>query len=105
MNNPNKTATININGISTTTRKRMLEEFLYKHDVDLALSQEVTNTKITMFKRYIHALHQHGDRGSGKSWRRLLDWCQYCSGLGSATNPGIMERNILQLENISSDKI
>jgi exonuclease III len=71
MNNTNKTATININGISTTTRIRMLEEFLYKHDADLALSQEVTNTKITMFRRYTPHINM-GTEGranhGGASW-------------------------------------
>jgi len=32
-----KIATLNINGISAPTKIRMLEEFLYKHDIDLAL--------------------------------------------------------------------
>jgi hypothetical protein len=42
----------------------MLEEFLYKHDIDLALLQEVTNTNITMFRR--HTAHINiGHRGSG----------------------------------------
>ena len=30
----------------------MLEEFLYKHNIDLALLQEVTNSKITTIRRY-----------------------------------------------------
>ena len=30
----------------------MLEDFLYKHDIDLALLQEVTSSKITMIRRY-----------------------------------------------------
>jgi exonuclease III len=30
----------------------MLEEFLHKQDIDVALLQEVTNTKISTFKRY-----------------------------------------------------
>jgi len=30
----------------------MLEVFLYKHDMDLALLQEVTTSKITTIRRY-----------------------------------------------------
>jgi len=30
----------------------MLEEFLYKHDIDLALLQEVTTSKIAAIRRY-----------------------------------------------------
>jgi exonuclease III len=30
----------------------MLEEFLHKQDIDMAILQEVTNTKISTFKRY-----------------------------------------------------
>jgi len=47
-----KIATLNINGISAPTRIDMLEEFLYKHDIDLALLQEVTNSKIITIRRY-----------------------------------------------------
>jgi hypothetical protein len=44
--------TLSINGISAPTRMHMLEEFLYKHNIDLALLQEVTNSKITTIRRY-----------------------------------------------------
>jgi len=47
-----KIATLNINGISAPTRIQIPEEFLYKHDIDLALLQEVTNSKITTIRRY-----------------------------------------------------
>jgi len=47
-----KIATLNINGISAPTKIHMLEEFLYKHDIHLALPQEVTNSKITTIQRY-----------------------------------------------------
>ena len=47
-----KIATVNINGISAPTRIQMFEEFLYKHGIDLALLQEVTNSKITTIRRY-----------------------------------------------------
>jgi len=47
-----KIATLNFNGISAPTRIRMLEELLYKHDIDLALLQEVTTSKIATIRRY-----------------------------------------------------
>jgi len=44
--------TININGIGSHTRTRMFEEFLQRHDVDIALIQEVTNGDTLAFKGY-----------------------------------------------------
>ena len=35
--------TLNINGIESHNRIRMLEEFVHRHDVDIALLQEVTD--------------------------------------------------------------
>ena len=35
-------ATLNINGIANYTRIKMLEDFLWTHDIDIALLQEVT---------------------------------------------------------------
>jgi len=35
--------TLNINGIENKTRLRMLEEFIQRHDIDIALLQEVTD--------------------------------------------------------------
>jgi exonuclease III len=59
-----KIATLNINGISAQTRINMLEEVLYKHDIDLALLQEVTNSKINKIRRYI-AYINIGTEGRG----------------------------------------
>jgi hypothetical protein len=42
----------------------MLEEFLYKHDIDLALLQEVTNTKFIIFRRYTSHINM-GTEGRG----------------------------------------
>jgi hypothetical protein len=47
-----KIATVNINGISADTRKRMLEGFLYKNDIDIVLLQKVTLPNITAIHRY-----------------------------------------------------
>ena len=35
-------ASLNINGIANHTRIKMLEDFLWTHDIDIALLQEVT---------------------------------------------------------------
>jgi len=43
---------LNINGIESHTRLQMLEEFLQRHDVDIALLHEVTNEKKLVFKLY-----------------------------------------------------
>jgi exonuclease III len=47
-----KMATLNINGIESDTRMRMLNEFLYKQDVDVALLQEVTHDKFDLIHGY-----------------------------------------------------
>jgi len=47
-----KIATLNINGISAPTKIRVLEEYLYKHDIYLALYQEVKYSNITTIRRY-----------------------------------------------------
>jgi len=57
-------ATLNINGISVPTKIHMLEEFLYKHHIDLALLQGVTNSKITTIRRYTSYINM-GTEGRG----------------------------------------
>jgi exonuclease III len=47
-----KIAKININGIASQVRLTMLEEYLRQQDIDIALLQEVTNTKLTTFRIY-----------------------------------------------------
>jgi len=47
-----KIATININGISSHVCIKMLEDYLRQQDIDIVLLQEVTQTKITTFRRY-----------------------------------------------------
>jgi exonuclease III len=46
-----KLATLNINEISTTTRIKMLEDFLHSNEIDLIRLQEVTNS-INMIRNY-----------------------------------------------------
>jgi len=55
-------ATLNINGISAPTKIHMLEEFLHKHDIDLALLQEVTNNKVTTIRRYTSYMNMGTER-------------------------------------------
>jgi exonuclease III len=47
-----KIATININGIASHVRLRMLEDYLRQQDIDIVLLQEVTHTKIISFCKY-----------------------------------------------------
>jgi len=52
MNYTYRIMTININGIASATRHHLLEDFLRKHDVDIALLQEVTTENNITFKGY-----------------------------------------------------
>ena len=45
-------ATININGIASHARLRILEDFLRNQDIDIALLQEVTHSNFTFLRRY-----------------------------------------------------
>jgi exonuclease III len=47
-----KIATLNIFGIVYNTPIGMLEDFLRRQDIDLALLQEVTRADLTTFRRY-----------------------------------------------------
>jgi len=44
-------ATLNINGIENHTRIKMLENFLWTHDIDIALLQEVTCPQLDSVRR------------------------------------------------------
>ena len=45
-------ATVNINGISSHVRLRMLDDFVRHQDIDIALLQEVTHTNLTTHRKY-----------------------------------------------------
>jgi exonuclease III len=47
-----KIVTLNVNGISSGMRMRMLEEFLQKQETDILLLQEVTHTEFDMIQGY-----------------------------------------------------
>jgi len=46
-----KIATLNINGLASNIRLGMLEDFLKRQDIDLALLQEVTHADLTTFRK------------------------------------------------------
>jgi exonuclease III len=45
-------ATINISGITSTTRMQMLRNFIYKHDIDILFMQEVTHPSLGKLNGY-----------------------------------------------------
>jgi exonuclease III len=57
-----KISTLNINGIVSKTRIGMLEDFLRRQDIDLALLQEVTRADLTTFRRYTAHTNTGTDR-------------------------------------------
>jgi exonuclease III len=86
----------------------MLDEFLYKHDKDLTLIQEVTNSKITTIRRYV--IHQYGAEGRGtdilaKDSYLLTNIQRIITGRGlSAQFNGIRIINIYTYATSGSDK-
>ena len=59
-----RVATLNINGITSATRLGMLEEFLHKHDIDIALLQEITHLDLSTLRNYNYHINQ-GTEGRG----------------------------------------
>jgi len=59
-----RVATLNINEITSATRLRMLEEFLHKHDIDIALLQEITHPNLSTIRNYNAQINQ-GTEGRG----------------------------------------
>jgi exonuclease III len=59
-----KKATVNINGVSSNTRIKMLEEFMHKQDIDIVLLQAVTSPNINTINRYTAHISQ-GNEGRG----------------------------------------
>jgi len=47
-----RAATQKINGIMSATQLRVLEEFLHKHDIDIALLQEITHPELSTLRNY-----------------------------------------------------
>ena len=54
-----KIATYNINGMSAGDKMTMLNEFLYKQEIDIMLLQEVTHTDFDSVRGYSPFQHRH----------------------------------------------
>lgn len=63
---------LNINGIESHTRLQMHEEFLQRHDVEIALLQKVTNENKLVFKGS-HSTTNVGTLGRGTAILSKLD--------------------------------
>jgi len=83
-----KVATLYINGIANCTRLRMLEDFLWKHDIDIILLQEVTSRNIDAMRRYTKYINigteQRGAAMMIKDGRTLTNIRRLPSGRGFA---------------------
>ena len=61
-------ASLNINGIANQTSIHMLEEFIWKQDIDIILLQEVTNMAIEQIRNYT----KHANIGTDKRGATIL---------------------------------
>jgi len=57
-----KIATLNINGISSPLKMQMLNNFLLRHDIDIALLQEVTNNDFPPICGYAAFVNEGSDK-------------------------------------------
>jgi exonuclease III len=57
-----KIATLNINGIASHTKMSMLDDFLKRQDIDVALLQEVTHTDFTTIHGYKATVNEGTDK-------------------------------------------
>jgi len=64
MNHTYRIVTLNVNGISSPTRLLMLRGFIYKHDADFIVLQEVKNVNIINIRGY-QAIENIGTSGRG----------------------------------------
>ena len=76
-------ASLNINGIANHTRIHMLQEFIWKQDIDIMLIQEVTNRAIEQICNY----NKHVNIGTDQRGTAIL------------VKDGIQIRNIKCLPN------
>jgi exonuclease III len=87
MQNTFKIAILNINGIASSTRIRMLEDFINRQDIDFALLQEVTHANLN-FSKYTAYINEGIDkRGTAILVREgltLTDIRRLLSGRGIA---------------------
>ena len=59
-----RVATLDINGITSATQLRMLEEFIHKYDIDISLLQEITHPDLSTLRNYNAHINQ-GKEGRG----------------------------------------
>ena len=87
-----RVATLNINGITSATRLGMLEEFLYKHDIDIALLQKITHTELSTLRNYnVHVNQGKEGRGTAiltKAGLTVTNTKRLTSGRGSLLSMG-----------------
>jgi exonuclease III len=82
-----KIATLNINGIASSTRIRMLEDFLIRQDIDFALLQELThrNLNYSKYTAYINeGIEKRGTAILVREGLSLTDIKRLPSGRGIA---------------------
>jgi exonuclease III len=66
-------ATLNIKGISSLTRIRILEDFLVRQEIDLMFLQEVTHANINMVSQYTAQMNIGNDgRGTAILAKEVL---------------------------------
>jgi len=63
-----KIAAMNINAISSNTHLQLLEDFLWRQDIDFALLQEVSHTTLSTIRRY----SVHMDIGTDRRGTAIL---------------------------------
>ena len=71
-----KVATLNINGLMSTTKMRMLNDFLRRQDIDIAFLQEVTHNDFDSFKGYVAKVNEgNTKRGTAMIIKEGLSIC------------------------------
>jgi exonuclease III len=54
--------TLNINGMTSDTKHRMLEDLLWKQCIDIALLQEVTTNKLNTLRGYTKYINEETEK-------------------------------------------
>jgi hypothetical protein len=69
--------TLNIKGIENNTRIRMLEDFLWTNDIDIARLQEVASHQVDSIRRYTKYINIGTEKkGHGDPHKRTLTYTQ-----------------------------
>jgi exonuclease III len=92
MTNIIKLMTLNINGLHSDSKVNILEELLWKHEVDIALLQEITTMKINTLRDYTTYLNigteRRGTAIAVKEGIQITDTKTIPSGRGIAVKYG-----------------